>query len=100
MMIQKTVKTPELDKMLKVKDQSQSAGAFLDWLQSEKGFHLAKFHEHDDGCYEKDKRVCGLVEDNLYSEHIQIEKLLAEFYGINLNKAEQERTKILKSLQK
>lgn len=100
----KVVKTPTLDKMLSVKDQSQAAGQFLDWLVSEKGFVLAKYHEHNDehcGEYERgNRRECGLAEETLYQEHHSIEKLLAEFFGINLNQAEKERVAILKSLQK
>lgn len=34
--------TPTLDKMMAVKDESQSIGRFLDWLRDEKGIALAQ----------------------------------------------------------
>lgn len=35
-------KTPTLDKIQEVKDESQAIGAFLDWLRDEKGIALAQ----------------------------------------------------------
>lgn len=74
--------TPELDKMLAVKDQSQTIGEFLDWLTEVKGYVLAEYDEND----------------RLYPKYSSIETLLAEFFGIDLKKIEEERRAILKSL--
>ena len=75
---------PELTKMLAVKDQSQIIGEFIGWLDTEKDIHLAK----------------GYTEDNSYSPVYDIEDLLAEFFKIDLKKAEQEKQKILEGLRK
>lgn len=86
MAITKEIPTPELDKMLKNKDQSQTIGEFLDWLQNEKEIVLCKW-------------------DNKISEHhpfpfyTSIEKLLAEYFGIDLDKCEKERRAILANLR-
>ncbi len=74
--------TPELDKMLAVKDKSQAIGEFLDWLQHDKNYVLAEYGE----------------KDRLYPLYSSIETLLAEYFGIDLKKIEQERRAILKSL--
>lgn len=73
--------TPELDKMLAVNDKSQVIGEFLDWLRNDRDIIFAKYHK-----------------DELYPEYSSIEKLLAEFFGIDLKKIEEERRAILKSL--
>ena len=67
----KQVYTPELDKMQAVHDQSQAIGEFLDWA-------VAK----------------GRVEVTG-----SVEKLLAEYFKINLDRCEQERQMILKNLR-
>lgn len=95
------MKTPELDKMAKVREQSQGAGAFLDWLSSEKNLTSCEQHEHDDTCYGKDDiRMCGFRDGDYVPASVNIEKLLAEYFDIDLEKAENERRKILASLQK
>lgn len=79
---------PECDKARKIAHFSQKIGEFLDWL-------------------EIDKRIC-LMEDRgpgdedgfryyhtLYSK----ERLLAEFFDIDLDKWEEEKRAILKKLQ-
>ena len=75
--------TPELDKMLKVKEQSQICGEFLEFLKSKYDMF--------------DRKVPR--EDNIYlrgtSDYINNEKLLAEFFEIDLNKAEEEKRALL-----
>lgn len=75
--------TPELDKMLAVKDKSQMIGVFLDWLQDEKKIVFAKYYD----------------EESLCPSYDTIEKLLADYFEIDLNKIEQERRAILESFQ-
>lgn len=60
-------KYPESEKFHKVAEQSQICGEFLDWLQFEKRVHLPN----------------------------SIEKLLAEFFEIDLKKLEAEKREIL-----
>ena len=75
--------TPELDKMLAVKEQSQICGEFLEFLK-------AKYDMFD-------RKVPR--EDNIYlkgtSDYINNEKILAEFFGIDLELAEKEKSAIL-----
>ncbi len=81
------MKTPELDKMTKVQDKSQTIGVFLDWLSNEKELEICTYDDDD--------------EDPAYhSCHETIEQLLAEYFDIDLVKCENERRKILEGLQK
>ena len=73
--------TPELDKMLVVKDKSLILSGFLDWLQ-EQHYVLAQY----DG-------------DELIPVFKDPEHLLADFFGIDLKKAEKERVALLESLR-
>jgi hypothetical protein len=74
-------KTPELDKMLAVKKESQAIGEFISWLKEEKNYYIAE-------------RVAATnfqEESDLMPVQISTEKLLAEFFEIDLDKAEKER---------
>ena len=74
--------TPMLDKMLKVKEQSQICGEFLEWLQSRYAmFRLSEARE--------EPYYIGV------GDYINIEKELAEFFGIDLEKAEKEKELLL-----
>ena len=74
--------TPELDRMRAVKDDSQVIGQFLDSL-SERGLTLC---EHDD-------------RDRLWPVNKSIERLLADYYEIDLTKVENERRAILNHIR-
>jgi hypothetical protein len=76
------VPTPELDKMTKVKDQSQAIGEFLEWLQSKKW------------------SICSEDEGNYFPITQRIEEILAKYFKINLDKAERERQAILNNIRK
>lgn len=78
------VKTPELEKIQTNRQESQSIGSFLDWLQNEQEVLLCR---------------CGRI-DELYPIDEGIEKLLAEYFGIDLNKAELERQALLDEIRK
>lgn len=69
------MKTPELDKMAKIREQSEAAGSFLDWMLSR-----------------------GYVQHT--RKRFRMEEVLADCFDIDLNKVEAERRKILESLQK
>lgn len=109
--------TPELDKMHAVKDRSQAIGEFLEWLQQEKRLELAQWHSHtedcqsfaifgkeaahpeelEDGHYHRNQ--CGMSDQALYVFNYSIEKILAEFFEIDLQKVDEEKRAILESLQ-
>lgn len=81
------VDTPTLDKMLEVQEQSQLCGEFLDWF-------LQRYTVFD----RKQSREEIFVNAMGNSDYINKEKLLADFFDIDLEEAEREREKILQSL--
>lgn len=74
---------PEHDKLHQVKDQSQQIGEFLDWLHT-KGIVLAQ--------YPKDR-----VWPRPYTG--TIERLLAEYFEVDLRKLEEEKLAMLWSIR-
>ena len=80
-----TIQTPELDKMSKIQDKSQTIGAFLEWL----------------GYRDPELILCEIDNDTeaYYPTYPNIEKLLAEYFEINLKKAEEERCAILHEIR-
>lgn len=91
-------KTPTLDKLRGVKDKSQTIGSFLDWLQSEQKIQLMHYHEHIESCFDEDgdsDSNCGLFEDDPMPNHRSIEKLLADYFEIDLGEVEKERRALL-----
>lgn len=111
---------PELVKMNAVQKESQAIGAFLDDLMNNKGIALTTYNEGGIEYFDKEfeKEI-----DNAKSEverhtlrlnnpskfqyisegwrpvHKPIEKLLAEYFGIDLNKVEKEKQELLQSVR-
>ena len=80
-------KTPMLDKMLVIQRQSEVCGEFLDWfLQKYTVFEKMK------------KRESSFNNADGTGDYINKERLLAEFFEIDLEEVERERQFILKSL--
>lgn len=79
--------TPELDKIQGVHDQTQAAGAFLEWL-TQNGVTLCKWQDFDED--DEDETIEGY-----YPVFLPIQELLAEWQGIDQNKAELERVALL-----
>lgn len=91
---------PECERLHEVAPESQKIGEFLEWLKCHKGLMLAKYHTHSDGCYDDDDdRVCGYRSDDLEPVHNPTEKLLAEYFKIDLDKVENERRALLDYLR-
>ena len=82
----------ECEKIIAVKDQSQSIGGFLEWLESQ-GIHLATFHEHSEDCRSEHRRdyTCGYSEAHMQPYRESTEKLLARHFNIDLDKVEKEK---------
>jgi hypothetical protein len=89
---------PECEKLHDIAPYSQKVGEFIEWLRSEKGAVIATHHEHSDECYDGEYTNCGLRKDELCIMHFSTEKLLAEFFGIDLDKVERERRALLEYL--
>ena len=83
----KKLRTPTLDKMLANKGESQSIGNFIKWL-SEKNYIISEYGA------ERGQR------DTLFPARHNTEKLLAEYFEIDLDAAERERRKILAKLRR
>ena len=87
----KQCKTPELDKMLAVKEKSQAIGEFLKWL-SEQSIVLAEF---DNVCCED----CGYAAETLVYIGSNRGQILADYFDIDTNKCEQECQQLLADLR-
>jgi hypothetical protein len=76
---------PEHEKLKKIQDQSQICGEFLEWLNSEYEIVL---------CQSRGKL------DLYYPCSQSREKLLAEFFDIDLDKLETEKRQMLEEMRK
>lgn len=105
-----TVATPECDKMLAVKEKSQAIGEFLEWLQSgeveqnlpmKRSIFLAAYRvkcedRHGEMLDEEDWTLSDVyIDPFMYNT----ERLLAEFFGIDLEKAEKEKRALLEEIR-
>ena len=100
----------KLEKLEDVSERSHAIGEFLEWLFGSKNYHIAKYltgEEYEsednvywvDGLYEKEQfKRHEIGKEELMPSHIDIEKLLAEFFEIDLVKVEEERREILKEI--
>jgi hypothetical protein len=86
----KKIETPELDKLVKVSDESQKIGEFLEWLSSQE-IELA---EWTGSCCDE----CG--DETLMNIIMTREQLLAKYFCIDLVKAEKERQAILDNIRR
>lgn len=82
----------ECEKASKVAEESRTIGNFLDWLMNERqpSVVLAVWEDYEDL---DDTVLCPIIEGN------SIEKLLAEYFGIDLNKMEKEKKALLEGLR-
>lgn len=80
-----TKKYPMLEKMKSVREKSEICGAFLEWLQT-KFVMFDKSIPHDDLFY------YGI------GDFINIERVLADYFDIDLRKVEEEKSEILKCM--
>lgn len=81
------LKTPTLDEMIEIQEQSQLCGEFLDQF-------LRKYTVFD----RKQKRENPYANVMGNGDYINKEKLLAEFFNIDLDEAEREKDMLLQSL--
>ncbi len=85
---QNKINTPTLDRMLKIQEQSELCGEFLDWF-------LYKYTVFE----RKQKREFPFVDAYGAGDYINKEKLLAEFFNIDLKEAEREKEQLLESME-
>lgn len=77
---------PEHDRLKLISDKSQTIGAFLEWLNSESGLEICTLIE-------------GQIDDRFAPAGISIEKLLAQYFEIDLDKIEKEKRAMLDSIR-
>lgn len=77
------MQTPEHDKLMLVSEKSQAIGEFLGWLRNSKKIHLCSIGA--DGEY--------------YPSFLNINKVLAEFFGIDYEELENEKRHILEKIR-
>ncbi len=77
------METPELNRMQAIQPKSEIIGEFLDWLFYEKNLNICEMYE-------------GLTFQPLYKSP---NNWLAEYFGIDLDKVDQEQKAILQNLR-
>lgn len=97
-------KYPEHEKMSAVRVQADVIGAYLEAL-GEHGLEIARKHEHVDACYVTDENhawgryECGFEEGEFEPVRMSIEKRLAEYLNIDLDKISAEKDEMLKEIR-
>jgi hypothetical protein len=88
--------TPELDRQAEIihSGRSGTVQEFYDWLTQEKGYVLARYVSPEE----------RYADDGIYGEQpvpvlVRPEDLMADFFGIDLNKIETERRALLDALR-
>lgn len=79
------INTPTLDRMVEIQEQSQLCGEFLEWLQNKYTMFDKKI--------KRESPFMDVMRDT--GDYINIEKILAEFFGIDLEEAEREKELLL-----
>lgn len=77
--------TPVLDRMLEIQEQSQLCGEFLEWLQSKYVMYDKKI--------KRESPFMDVMRDS--GNYINIEKLLADFFDIDLGEVDKEKAMLL-----
>lgn len=95
---------PQHEKLTANELRREAAQDFLDFLLHEKGWSLAAYHKHDEGCMAmvnvvglglERERVCGMNETRLRPQNPDSAELIAEFLGIDLKELEREKRSIM-----
>lgn len=96
-------KYPECEKLAAVREKSQAAGEFLDWLKEEKKILLYRPHVCDEDCREGfmiEKYNSCPRSDEETPVHESTLQFLQEFFRIDPNKLEEERMAMLEECRK
>jgi len=82
-------KYPEHEKLSNVRELSQQLGGFIEWLGTDKKWKFGRYLAEEESDYGEFVPVIG----------ININSLLAEFYGIDLVKLEEEKCQMLSEIR-
>jgi hypothetical protein len=90
------VETPELDKQLEIirSGKAEVVQQFIDWLLDDQPYVLASWGRDTEGFDKSD-----LSPDHLYPQYPMRLELMADFFGIDLVKIEQERRALLEAIR-
>lgn len=105
-------KYPEHAKMRKVSAESEAIGRFIDVG----GYTLSQAHKHDAGCFDDDVEdfeafmdddkdddhplaPCGYRTGSQVPTHKSIERILADYFKIDLKKLEKEKQAMLEEMR-
>lgn len=92
-------KFPQHEKLHAVKEKSQACGEFLEWLRHEKNFSICVRHEHLPACCGKERFLgCGFAKDQMEPVLVNTERLLSEFFKINLDRLHKEKDRMVKEI--
>ena len=80
--------TPNLDKMIDVRERSQSIGDFITWLK-DKGWRIVVINAIDE---DQELEIVEIADEMREGRMI---KLMGEFFGIDTVEAERERMRLL-----
>jgi len=93
-------KYPEHQKLQAVHDKSQEMGSFIEWLRNTKKFVFAQWLDVE---YEDEDPFTGKkskhTNNELVPQALHIEETLAEYFGIDLKKLEQEKQTMLEEMR-
>lgn len=81
---------PEHEKLMEVKDKSGEIGTFVEWVEDSTGYKICKKYEFES--YGVWPPAC--------TGELFISKLLAKFYGIDLEKLEEEKRKMMEAVDR
>ncbi len=96
---------PEHEKLKAIQQESQAIGGFLEWLTCTKGIRTSRYVKiwHDE-IIQSEEDVPEEDRDDIYEqlmpEQLDINKILAEYYHINLNKLEEEKRAMLEEMRR
>ena len=93
------IPTPELDKMLAIKDKSQAIGAFIEWL-GHNGMVIARYaSKEDEWADEGEEKVATGIDRGDLLPILNSVEMLAKYFQIDLDKVDKEKLAILESLR-
>ena len=85
---------PEHEKLKKVSDQSQTIGEFIDWLQNEAHYVIGQYKTS-----KGDREILYPVHALYVRSGLCTDKLLAQYFDIDLQKIEEEKRHMLKEIR-
>jgi len=91
---------PECERLSNVSKQSDPIGQFLEWMKTEKHLVIARYMRIDDEDGDEPEEDGDEPEEEVLVENgVSIERLLADYFNIDLEVIEKERQALLKYLQ-